>query len=91
MDFFLFEKPGGCFVPMNFFAGAATGGRALGRAFLLFEDGLLMWYHSYVWTFWLYLCGMLGGAASSTTWWLKMGASEARVSSRTPRCTPLSR
>ena len=31
--FFLFDK--GCFVPMNFFAGAATGGRPLGRAFFL--------------------------------------------------------
>ena len=74
--FFLFDK--GCFVPMNFFAGAATGGRPLGRAFLLWEDGLLKWYHSYVWTFWCQVCFRLGGAANSTTWWLK-GAIMERV------------
>ena len=76
MEFFLFDK--GCFIPMNFFAGAATGGRPLGRAFLLWEDGLLKWYHSYIWTFWCRVCFQLGGAANSTTWWLK-GAILERV------------
>ena len=72
MEFFLFDK--GCYIPMNFFAGAATGGRPLGRALLLWEDGLLMWYHSYIWSFWCILCAKLGGAANSTTWWLKVRA-----------------
>ena len=122
MDFFLFDK--GCYIPMNFFAGAATGGRPLGRAFMLWEDGLLKWYHSYIWTFWhaprhhpalpaaptarrpatcprldslpsliggshmpwraarcvrrCVLCAKMGGAANSTTWWLK-GAIMERV------------
>ena len=53
-----------CIIPMNFFAGAATGGRPLGRCFLLWEDGLLKWYHSYIWTFWCNVCFRLGGAAN---------------------------
>ena len=33
-------------------------------------------YYSYVWTFWCILCAKLGGAANSTTWWLKGGIME---------------
>ena len=123
MDYYLFLK--GCFIPMNFFAGAATGtrrkerasrlaqshplflcllssslslslspplphpfllshhagGRALGRAFLLYEDGILkegLWakYYMYLWAFWMHFCAFFGGAANSTTWWLKGGIME---------------
>lgn len=83
MEYFLFDK--GCYIPMNFFAGAATGGRPLGRAFLLWEDGLMPWpktdkewyyncftyYYAWIWWMLFWLVGKVGGAGNSSTWFIK--------------------
>ena len=77
MTLFMFDTD--LYVPTNFFAGAATGGRPLGRALLLWEDGLLGKWYQAVWALTMVIFFViLGGPANSSTWFVK-GAILERV------------